>query len=300
MARSNVARRPRGRETTPDRPSGLRLWLRRRRGMVRPTLYGLALAGVVGGAAVGVMALDPAGRFATLLGGVSFDVGSGVGLVVKQVTLEGRQNAPLEELRRALGVQRGDPILAFSPQAAKERLEANAWVAQADVERRLPDTILIRIQERQPYAIWQNNGAISVIDKEGRVISDRIDEFGLLPWVVGAGANQHAAQMIDLLRTVPELRDRAEALIRVGNRRWNIRLRSGTEIRLPEGLEEAALRRLQEQQRAMALLDRPVAVIDLRLPDKLTVQVAPPTSASGASSAPAPAESAQRARSARG
>jgi cell division protein FtsQ len=244
------------------------------------------------------MAFDPAGRFAAFSGSLT-GLGQNAGLVVRQVTLEGRQNAPLQELRRALEVQRGDPILAFSPEAAKERLEANAWVAEAVVERRLPDSILVRIQERQPFAIWQNSGIIRVIDREGRVISDRIDEFGLLPWVVGPGANQHAARMIEMLRGMPELRDRTEALVRVGNRRWNIRLRSGTEIRLPEGLEEAALRRLREQQQAIALLDRPVAVIDLRLPDKLTVQVAPP----GAPPAPAggPADANQpRNRSARG
>ncbi len=292
MARNSPQRRPRGRETTPDRPSGLRLWLRRRRALVRPGLHLMLLFAVLGGAVMGVLALDPAGRFQSLLAGAS-GLGNNAGLVVRSVTLEGRQHAPLEELRRALGVQRGDAILAFSPHAARERLEANAWVARAHVERHLPGDILVRIEERQPYAIWQHGGVVEVIDRAGRPISDRIEEFGLLPWVVGAGANQHAERMVELLRGVPELRDRTEVLVRVGNRRWNIKLRNGTEIRLPEGLEEAALRRLREQHAAMGLLDRPVASIDLRLPDKMTVQVG----------APAPAgdpAATQRARSVRG
>lgn len=294
MARSSTAviRRPRGQEAAPERPSAFRLWLRRRRGLVKPGLYTLALAGVVGAAAMGVMTLNPGAQVASL-GGVF--AGLGTGMRVQQVMLEGRRNAPLVELRRALGVERGDPILAFSPQAARERLEANAWVKTAEVERRLPDTIMVRITERSPYAIWQNGGVVRVIDERGHVISDRIDDFGLLPWVVGQGANEHAARMVELLRAVPELRDRAEVLVRVGNRRWNLRLRNGTEIRLPEGQEEAALRRLQEQHRSIALLDRPVAVIDLRLPDKMTVQVAPP-GAAPATPAPQPAN----ARSGRG
>ena len=294
MARNATMRRPRGQETTPDRPSRLRLWLRRRRGMVRPTLH-LALLGIlVGGVAMAVLALDPAAHLQSAVSGAP-GFGSSAGLVVRNVTLEGRQHAPLEELRRALGVQRGDPILAFSPHAARERLEANAWVARAHVERHLPGEILVRIEERQPYAIWQHGGVVEVIDRAGRPISDRIEEFGLLPWVVGNGANVHAERMVELLRAVPELRDRTEVLVRVGNRRWNIKLRNGTEIRLPEGLEEAALRRLREQQASIGLLDRPVASIDLRLPDKMTVQVAPPAPA-----APADPAATQRARSVRG
>ena len=287
-------RRPRGRETTPDRPSGLRLWLRRRRALVRPALqFGLLFA-VIGGAVMGVLALDPAGRVQSLFAG-STGFGSNAGLVVRSVTLEGRQHAPLEELRRALGVQRGDPILGFSPQEARARLEANAWVASAHVERHLPGDILVRITERQPYAIWQHGGVVEVIDRAGRPISERIEEFGLLPWVVGGGANLHAERMVELLRAEPALRDRTEVLIRVGNRRWNLKLRNGTELRLPEGLEEAALRKLREQQGAIGLLDRPVAVIDLRLPDKMTVQVGAPAP----SQQPDPT-AIQRARSVRG
>ena len=292
MARNAVVRRPRGQEAAPGRPSGLRLWLRRRRGLLRPALHMLLLFVVVGGAVMGVLALDPAGRLNALLAN-SAGFGSGAGLVVRSVTLEGRQHAPLEELRRALGVQRGDAILTFSPHAAKQRLEANAWVAQAHVERHLPGDVLVRIVERQPYAIWQHGGVVEVIDRSGLPISDRIEEFGPLPWVVGPGANQHAARMIELLRSVPELRDRTEALIRVGNRRWNIKLRNGTEIRLPEALEEAALRKLREQHASIGLLDRPVVSIDLRLPDKMTVQVNTPS--------PAPEPTAtQRPRSVRG
>jgi cell division protein FtsQ len=294
MARSAKQRRPRGRETTPSRPSGLRLWLRRRRALLRPGLQFGLLCAVIGGAVLGVLALDPAGRVQSVFSGAP-GFGRSAGLTVRNVTLEGRQHAPLEELRRALGVQRGDSILAFSPQEARARLEANAWVASAHVERHLPGDILVRITERQPYAIWQHGGIVEVIDRAGRPISERIEEFGLLPWVVGGGANLHAERMVELLRADPTLRDRTEVLIRVGNRRWNLKLRNGTEIRLPEGLEEAALRKLREQQAAIGLLDRPVAVIDLRLPDKMTVQVGTPAPAQQ----PEPT-AIQRARSVRG
>jgi cell division protein FtsQ len=270
MARNAVARRPRGGAATPARPTAFRLWLRRQRGLVRPACYALALLAILGAGAVGAMALDPASRIAAFA--ASFPSS---GLAVRSVLVEGRRNAPAEELRRALGVQPGDGILAFSPHAARARLERMPWVASATVERRLPDTILVRIEERQPYALWRDGKVTQVIDRAGTRVSAETDAFGLLPLVVGPGAAEHAAHMVELLRAEPELRDRTEELVRVGNRRWNLKLRNGTEVRLPETGEAAALARLREQHRAIGLLDRPVAVIDLRLPDKMTVQLAP-------------------------
>lgn len=272
MARS-PARRPRGRETTPDRPSGLRLWLRRRRPMLRPALRGLLAFAVLAGVTLVVMTFDPAGRLARGFGSTEA-IGRMAGLTVQDVTLEGRQNTPLELVRAALGVTRGDPILAFSPREAQERLESIAWVETAHVERRLPGSIVVRIQERRPFAIWQFEGRFRVIDREGTVVSDRIGEFGPLPLLVGAGANKAGPGMVELLRGLPELRDRAQALIRVGDRRWNVVLRNGTVVKLPEQQEAAALRRLLEFHAGSAVLDRPVAGIDLRFSDRVVVDLA--------------------------
>jgi len=58
----------------------------------------------------------------------------------------------------------------------------------------------------------------------------------------------------------------------VGERRWNLRLHNGTDVLLPEGAEGAAIKRLSELQQEAKLLDRPVAAIDLRLPDRLVVR----------------------------
>ncbi len=291
MARS-TQRRPRGGEATMERPSKLRLWLRRRKALLRPGLQVLAVAALLGVAGMGVLALDPAGRFTWLTTRMA-SMGQSFGLVVEEVTVEGRRHASQAQLLQAVGVQRGDAMLDFSPQAAQRRLEALGWVASAHVERHLPGSILVRIVEREPYAVWQIGNQARVIDAEGRVLSDDTESLPL-PRVQGSGANMHARRMIELLRSMPELRDRTAEMIRVGNRRWSLRLHSGTEVKLPGGLEEAALRRLAEQQASIGLLDRPVAVIDLRLPDRLTVQVSAPVP-------PAPQEPAvQRVRSTRG
>jgi len=280
-----------GRE--PVRPSALRLWLRRRRGLLRPAGLGLLGLGLLGAAGIAVVAADPAARLAAVWEGAA-DLGAGAGMTVQEVLLEGHHNAPLALVREALSVRRGDPILGFDPYAARERLEMIAWVEHAHVERHLSGTIRVRLDERRPFAFWQKDGRISVIDREGKVVAtENIGQFGRLPLVVGAGAERAAGEMIDLMRATPEVMDRTHALVRVSERRWNLRLRNGTDVLLPEGQEEAALARLAELHQRQNLMDRPLVAIDLRLPDKLVLRLPP---------GPAPAEqpSAQRGRSGRG
>jgi cell division protein FtsQ len=274
MAREPAATR-RGRAEL-DRPNALRLWLRRQRPRLRPIGYGLLGLGLLGGAGLAVQAMDPGGRLMWVVENAA-EIGRDAGLRVRHVIVEGQQNTPMELLRAALGVSGGDPILAFSPQAAKERLEMLSWVQTAHVERHLPTTILVRLQERRPFAIWQHQNRFAVIDREGKVVAtDALDSFGPLPLVVGAGAERYAAALYDLLRRHKDVAARTQALVRIGERRWNLRLHNGTDVLLPEGQEAPALERLAELQRDQRLLDRPLVAVDMRLPDRLVLRQPPP------------------------
>lgn len=265
------------------RPSPTRLWLKRRRRLLRGGAFGLLLLALVGATAYGVRLLDPLARLDALAAALAA-LGRGPGLAVQEIRIEGREYTPREALLAAIGAVPGDPILDFDPHAARARLEQIAWVASAHVERRLPGTILVRLEERRAFAIWQRDGRFAVIDREGRVMAtERIEAFGALPLVVGAGAERAAAPMIDLLRSAPEVADRVQALVRVSERRWNLRLHNNADVLLPEGQEEAAIVRLAELQARERLLDRPIAAVDMRLPDRLVVRLrpgdAPPASA---------------------
>ena len=260
------------REPSAARPSALRLWLRRRRNLLRPLGIAAGVVGLLGAAALGVAALEPGRRVAALAEDAA-RIAAGAGLRVDEVLVEGRQHTSLELLRNALGVERGDPILAVPLAAARERLETLPWVETAHVERRLPATIVVRLTERRPFAIWQNEGQFAVVDRSGAVVaSDRLDAYGNLPLIVGQGAPRHAPAMLDLLAEHPQIRERTLALVRVADRRWNLRLASGADALLPEGHEAAALQRLAELHRSNELLDRPLAAIDLRLPDRLVLR----------------------------
>ncbi len=201
---------------------------------------------------------------------------AGLGFTVDDVLVEGRFRSDRAALLAALGVKRGSPILALDPETAKTRLEALPWVGRASVERRLPHTLYLRLVERQPLALWQLDGKVSVIDQDGQVISGvPASSFADLPLLVGEGAAEHAAPLLALLEREPDLKPLVRAAIRVSGRRWNLQLVGGVDVRLPETDPAAAWVHFARLEREHGLLGRDVIAIDLRLPDRLVVRMAP-------------------------
>ncbi len=250
-----------------DRPNRWRILVRQQRRRMRSMLL-LAVLGVValGGAAV-------LGRGNGIAGQVG-EITGRLGLRVRTITVEGQAKTPDLALRGALAMRTGDPILTLDLAAARARVEAIQWVAHATVARRLPGTILVRLEERNPFAVWQHDGRFVLIDREGNVVTDSdVAAFAHeLPLVVGVGAPEAAAALIDALNQQPSLWPKVSAIVRVGGRRWNIRTTGGTDVMLPEGAEVAALKRLVQLQANDGVLGRPLAAIDMRLPDRLTLR----------------------------
>jgi len=199
-----------------------------------------------------------------------------LGLVVADIKVEGRETTDRETIVTALGAGPGTPILAMSPRRAKEQLETLPWVRSAVVERRLPDTLYVRLVERKPLALWQHGGKLELIDHEGAVIPvARLDRFAKLPMVVGESAASRAADLLDMLATEPDLASRVSAAIRVGDRRWNLRIDNAIDVLLPGDAAASAWTQLARLERSSAILKRDVQVVDVRLPDRLVLRVNP-------------------------
>lgn len=260
------------RNSVTDRPNRLKLLLRRQSRFARPAAWG-ALVACIG--LIGVLTLHhavPGGALEALRARFGRATAT-FGLRVADVRIEGRANTPESLLRAAIGVKPGDPILGFSVEAARERIEKLSWVGHATVERRLPNLIVVAVKERRPFAVWQNQGKFVLIDRAGQVVTDsNVADFRELPLVVGAGAPEAAAPLIDALAARPALQARVVAAVRVGGRRWNLALKSGMTVMLPEGHEAVALERLVSLNQAHKLLERPLQFVDLRLPDRLVVR----------------------------
>lgn len=199
-----------------------------------------------------------------------------LGLRVGNVHVVGRERTSAELILETLAVRQGEPLLGFDPHAARERLEALDWIESASVERRLPDLIHVTLVEREPLALWQLDGELRVIDSAGAVIPGaRPADFAGLPLVVGEGAEREAGALLTVLASEPYLNTRVEAAVRVGTRRWNLRLEPGIDIRLPETGALEAWRTLARLDRERGLLSRDLVVIDMRQPDRLLVRLSP-------------------------
>jgi cell division protein FtsQ len=180
-------------------------------------------------------------------------------------------------------------MLGFDTGAAKDRLEAVPWIRHARVMRLLPSTLQVEIEERDPYAIWQNKRQTFVVDSEGVVLAPALPQaFPQLPLVVGEGAGTHAAALYQTLAPYKDLRRRMLAALRVGDRRWTLKLRTGTEIMLPDGNIEMALDALEKLERERGVFQQDIAAIDMRLLDRITLRLRETTAAS-VGDAPTPA-----------
>lgn len=199
------------------------------------------------------------------------------GFAIRNILVEGRENVDAAALKEVIGLSWGDPVFGFDTDDLRARVESLPWVRQARVERRLPDTIFIQIEERIPMALWQIDGALRLIDDSGAVLAmENLERFRSLPMVVGPGAAQDARTILDLIEAEPTLRNRVAAAVRVGERRWDLKLNNDLSIKLPEQGAEVALRRAAEAQSRDGIFDRGLLAVDLREPDRMILRTVPP------------------------
>ena len=158
-----------------------------------------------------------------------------LGLILKDIYLEGQRYTPREQIIEKINLEEGQPIFSISLDEIKEDLENLNWVKEASIERHLPSTIHIKIIEKEPAAIWQNKGHLALIDYDGTVISkEHLSDFKNLPIVVGEDANLYVGKVIKTLSSKPDLFKKISAVIRIGGRRWNVKMDNNVEILLPE------------------------------------------------------------------
>ena len=198
---------------------------------------------------------------------------AGMGLRLQRVHLQGASPEASAAIRAALPLQPGQPITGLDLDALKAAVEQVGWVREATVVRLLPDTLIVSVVEHDRMAVWQTAGQAYVVDPQGNVIPGADPgRHPELPLIVGAGADQAAAEILPLIAQRPRLMERTEALVRVDQRRWDVRLKDGSVIQLPAIDEEAALIQLDALDQRERLLDLGFARVDLRSPEAVAIR----------------------------
>lgn len=157
------------------------------------------------------------------------------GFGISEIHLSGNSRVPPETILAALGMQPGGSIFAADLPAARARILSLDWIASADVVRRYPDAIFVNVVEKRPFALWQSPDGIAVVERSGNVITTQsVEKFARLPKLMGAGAPQAAADLVDAVMAHPATMARVAAYEFVSQRRWNLILSNGVVVKLPE------------------------------------------------------------------
>ncbi len=217
---------------------------------------------------------DAPAKISNAVSNKALELSAKSGFDVENILVEGRKYSDADALLAIINVAKGDPILSFNPLEAKEQIERIGWVKSAHVERRLPDTIYIRLVERTPIALWQHAGTLSLVDNQGNIItSESLGSFKNLPMVSGKNAPTKTMALMAALDQVPELKKELDHAELVDNRRWNLYLRDKKLIKLPEKNQSEALAHIMQRDSEDKILSKKaITEIDARYKGRLIVQ----------------------------
>lgn len=194
-------------------------------------------------------------------------------LSIREIHIEGQSRVAIQEVVAAVkGAAPGD-VITFNADAARQAVEAIGWIETAHVLKLYPGTVKVRVTEHEPFGLWQRGDQVSVIAYDGTVLDDDIqDEYAGLPLFVGVGANERAFDLLALIEPHRVLAGNLYAAVFVAGRRWDLILDNGTEVRLPELSPELALSRVTQLADGVSLISAKVAVVDLRLSDRIVMR----------------------------
>jgi len=241
-----------------------------------PNRAGVALTVLMllGSAGLGIVKGGHVDELVTGLSDTRNALANSAGFGITAVAINGRKQLSQDEVLGIGGVNGRSSLLFLDAATVRDKLKANPWIADATVQKFYPGQLQIDIVERTAFALWQQAGRLSVIAEDGAVLEPYVARrFLSLPLVVGKGAETRARDFLALLARYPQVHSITKAAVFVGERRWNLRLKDGLDIRLPENDVGNALALLSKLDKEDRLFSRDIVAVDMRLPDRLTVQL---------------------------
>jgi cell division protein FtsQ len=229
---------------------------------------------LLGSAGFGIVRGGHLDQFTSALSDSRNAIANSAGFRITTVAINGRKQLTQDEVLAIGGVNGRSSLLFLDAATVRDKLRANPWIADATILKLYPGRLQIDIVERSAFALWQQDGRLSVIADDGAVLEPYMSRrFISLPLVVGRGAETRARDFLALLARYPQVHAATKAAVFVGERRWNLRLKDGLDIRLPENDVGNALASLSKLDKEDRLFSRDIVAIDMRLPDRLTVQL---------------------------
>lgn len=139
------------------------------------------------------------------------------------LTVEGADRLTPARVLRIGGLEPGQNVVTMDTEAAERRLEADPWIASASVTTELPDTVVVRIDERAPVAAVRTLEGWDVVAVDG-VVLDSASRAPRLPTITSVVPGQDLAALgaralgvmdISLRATVTSLTVGADDVVRL-------------------------------------------------------------------------------------
>lgn len=235
--------------------------------------YGMMLAAlivVIGGIVGYQMRLGQ--RTAAWLHSLWLESTASAGFTFRELVVKGRHLTPPQQVVDAVGLTVGDSLFLVSLEDIRQRLMALETVNDASVTRDMTGHITVTLKERVPFALWQHEDTLEVIDRDGVTLSQLDpDDYPYLVTVVGEHAPKRMAELTELLTTNTALAEQVVAAVLVSQRRWDIHLSNDVQVLLPEDNIGAAWDELARLNREYQLLEQRIEAIDLRIEGRVFV-----------------------------
>jgi cell division protein FtsQ len=192
------------------------------------------------------------------------------GFCIDKIIITGNKFTDKEYILNLVDSKR--PILYIGLSKLAYRIKStNKWIKNVRIHRILPNTLHIDVDEYEPFAILEDDNKLSVIDSQGTVIIDIPfvnENFFKQNFVVISGQNAllNLKFVKSILECKTQLSRNISSFVFISNRRWDIILKSGLTIKLPEEHPYKALDLLHDIDLSKW------TVVDMRVIDKIFVK----------------------------
>lgn len=198
------------------------------------------------------------------------------GFAIEKVTVAGNYETSEIDILEKLGLDGETSLIGFNADEARQAIETLPWVAGVEIRKVYPGSVVVSLQERKAFAVWQSGRDLVLVDDEGKpIVPLNGARYAALPLVVGEGAQKRGKAFIDTVAAFPDLAAKVRAYARVSDRRWDLLFDNGVRVLLPEQDVKRALAEVETLQRTKNILGRDILSLDMRLDDRVTVQLTP-------------------------
>ena len=191
-------------------------------------------------------------------------------LSITRIFVKGAQESLKKEIITLIENAATEGFSALKAQALREKIEDIRKVKKAFVKFSTDGLVIVNVIERKEAVVFFNNDLYEVLDSNGVILSIKQNYEGLssFPLIVGKDASKNINKLLELVNEIGSYQSEVLYYEWVGERRWDIHMKSEMVFKLPENNLNKGLKVMRMFLRETNKLSRTAVSVDLRNIDK--------------------------------